>query len=694
MTIETSKLDNGVFLIVADNPPVNAINAAIRKGLVSAIEEANAASDVAAVLLACAGRTFFAGADIKEFGKARKDGPTLHQVCQTITRSEKPVVAALHGTVLGGGLELALACHGRIALDGTSCGLPESKLGLIPGAGGANRLARLIGPEKALELVVSGQQISAAKAQQLGILDDIVAQDLIATAGAKALEIAQDDHADAWSDDPPAVFDAAGFAAFAQKLTQKMAGQDAPSACIKSIERAMTMPFEVAIAADREDFARLSAGIQSQALRHAFFAERAAAKPRGYEISGQTRAIASTAIIGAGTMGTGIAMSFAASGIPATLIDTTQEALDRGLERVRNLLATSTRRGSITAQQAEDRLALLNWTTDIEAAGAADLVIEAVFEDLAIKQDIITRLDAICDKDALIASNTSAIDIDLIAEKARHRDRFAGMHFFAPANVMRLVEVVLGKHTSTDTIAAAMSIAKKIGKVPVLSGNCDGFIGNRMVAKRGSQVDRLLLEGALPQDVDEALKSFGFPMGPLAINDMSGLDVGYAIRKRRGTPFPIADAVVEHGRLGQKTGAGYYRYEKGSRTPLPDPEVEDLIIAISKAHGITRKHFAPEEMIARMVYPLVNEGARILEEGIAQRASDIDAVWLNGYGFPRWRGGPMFYANTVGLPEVSETLRELAELTGDKTLAPAPLLENLAAEDTNFAEWDRRQAQD
>ncbi|RVQ69666.1 3-hydroxyacyl-CoA dehydrogenase [Croceicoccus ponticola] len=693
MTIETRKLDNGLLLIVAENPPVNAINAAIRQGLVGAIEQANGSDDVVAIVLSCKGRTFFAGADIKEFGNARKEGPTLHEVCQKIAHSTKPVVAALHGTVLGGGLEIALACHGRVAVEGTTCGLPESQLGLIPGAGGTNRLARLIGPKKALEFVVSGKQIGAARAEKLGVLDEVVAQNEVAAAISCALRMAQRGRFKSWSDDFPADFVVSTFEDFARKLTQKMANQDAPAACVRSVQRAMTMPFEEAIAADREEFARLSAGNQSLALRHAFFAERAAAKPKGFDIPGPVKSISKVTVIGAGTMGTGIAMSFTAGGIPATLIDTTQEALDRGLDRVRNLLATSARRGSISEEQAEQRLALLQWSRDIEQASDADLVIEAVYEDLAIKQDIITRLDALCDQSALIATNTSAIDIDLIAKDVRNRDRFVGLHFFAPANVMRLVEVVLGKETSAETIAASLWIAKKIGKVPVLSGNCDGFIGNRMVAKRGAQVDRLLLEGALPQDVDESLKCFGFPMGPLAINDMSGLDVGYAIRKRRGTPFPIADAVVEHGRLGQKTGAGYYRYEDGNRTPLPDPEIENLIASVSNAHGITRRTFSPDEMVARMIYPLVNEGARILEEGIALRASDIDAVWLNGYGFPRWRGGPMFHADSVGLSDLTKTLRDLARLTGDNSLTPAPLLNRLVADEMTFTDLDKENAE-
>ena len=680
-------VEGAVGLIEVDNPPVNALSAAVRSGIEAAIAAHVADSNVKAILLLCAGRTFIAGADITEFGKPRQP-PSLSEVCDRLEASPKPVVVALHGTALGGGFEIALACHYRIGRADAAMGLPEVKLGLIPGAGGANRLTRLIGAEPALKLVAIGDSLSAERAREFGILDNVVHGDLRGAAFDFAARIAAD------GEPPrptrkraPPIEEASAFESAAESVARKSRGQLAPAACIASVRRALALPFDEAIAADRDEFARLSAGPQSRALRHAFFAERQAAKLGGAPVPGKS--IESVAILGAGTMGGGIAMSFAAADIPVTLIDTSDEAIERGLARIRGNYQTSVKRGSISQEAALHRLNRIGSTTDRAAAADADLVIEAVFEDMALKQEIFADLEARCRPEAILATNTSALDVDEMAKALQRPDRFVGLHFFSPANVMRLVEVVKAAATSSDTLAASIAIARKIGKVSVVSGNCDGFIGNRMVAKRGAQVDRLLQEGALPQEVDEALKSFGFPMGPLAINDMSGLDIGYSIRKRRGTPFPVADAVVESGRLGQKTGRGYYRYQEGARTPLPDPEIEDLIAGVSQQLGIARRKIDREEMIERMLFPLMNEGARILAEGIARRASDVDVVWINGYGFPRWRGGPMFHADETGLPYVVERLSAFAKSSGDATLQPAPLLVELAQANSSFAAWDR-----
>ena len=675
-----------IGMVRIDNPPVNALSTAVRRGIMEAVTAHSADPAVNAILLVCAGHTFIAGADITEFGKPRQP-PSLSQVCDTIEVCPKPVVAAIHGTALGGGFEIALACHYRIARSDARMGLPEVKLGLIPGAGGANRLARIAGPVQALKLAASGDQISTATAQALGITDKLVDGDLERAARLFAERIAAEKSpVRPTRDRAPTVEDDA-FDAAATGILKKTRGQSAPASIVESVRRALALPFDEAIAADREEFARLSAGSQSRALRHAFFAERQAAKLEG---EAAARPIGSVAILGAGTMGGGIAMSFAAAGIPVTLIDASEEALERGLQRIRANYATSLKRGSIDERTSEERLARISAATDRAAAADADLVIEAVFEDMALKQEIFSNLDSLCRPEAILGTNTSALDVDDMASALNRPERFVGLHFFSPANVMKLVEIVKAASTSANTLASAVAVAKQIGKVPVVSGNCDGFIGNRMVAKRGAQVDRLLLEGALPHQIDEALKAFGFPMGPLAINDMSGLDIGYSIRKRRGTKFPVADAVVESGRLGQKTAKGYYRYEPGSRTPLPDPEVETLITRLSAELGIARRAIGAEEMVERMLFPLINEGARILEEGIARRASDIDVVWINGYGFPRWRGGPMFHADEVGLPHIAGRLTAFAEASGDQSLRPAPLLAELAAACSTFGAYDHQ----
>ena len=688
------RIEGDIGHIISDNPPVNALGIAVREGLTEALSVLNADPAVRAIILSCAGRTFFSGADITEFGRPRLS-PTLQDVIVSLETSPRPVIAAIHGTALGGGLETALGCAFRVAVPSARMGLTEIKLGLFAGAGGTQRLPRLVGPEGALELVLSGRSVGAAEALELGILDAVEAGDPAMAGTAFARRVIdealpavpvrdRDDKLAATRADPSA------FDALARKLTARTSGQAAPAANVDAIRRSFTMTLEEAQAIDAAANRDLMAGSQSRALRHLFFAEREAAKVPALPSDAKARPVARAAIVGAGTMGGGIAMCFAAAGIPVAIIDTTQDALDRGMERVRGNYATSVKRGSLAQQQADTRLALILPSVDRASAADADVVIEAVFEDLEVKKEIFADLEKRVRPGTILASNTSALDVDEIAAVLARPEDFVGMHFFSPANVMKLLEVVVARHSSPETILTAMAVGKAIGKVPVYSGNCDGFIGNRMVAKRSAQAERLLQQGAWPVQVDAALTDLGFPMGPLTTNDMSGLDIGYAIRKRRGTPFPIADAIVESGRLGQKTGGGYYDYEPGDRRPRPSPETEALIAATSERLGITRRAFAGEEMVERLLFPLINEGARIIEEGIALRASDVDLVWINGYGWPRHLGGPMFYADEAGLPSIVARLREMAaETPGDPSLQPAALLVELAGQGRTFAEWQK-----
>ena len=683
--------DGDVAIVVSDNPPVNALGQVVRAGLVEAFARLEADDSVKAIVVACAGKTFFAGADITEFGRPRQP-PTLQDAIDRIERCPKPTVAAIHGTALGGGLEVALGCAYRVMVKGAAVGLPEIKLGLFAGGGGTKRLPRVIGPEEALKLCLSGERVSAEKALALGAVDAVGEGDPIALGVEFARSVIgkpftptceREDKIAATRADPTA------FDELAKKLTARAKGQEAPAANVQSVRESFTLPFEEGMAKDAEENRKLMGGSQSRALRYLFFAEREAARIPSLPPEAKPREVKKAAIIGAGTMGGGIAMCFAGAGIPVVLIDATQDALDKGLERVRANYATSVKRGS-TAQGAVDkRLALISGSIDRAAVADVDIVIEAVFESMDLKKEIFSDLEKKARPGTILASNTSALDVDEIASVLERPEDFVGMHFFSPANVMKLLEVVQAAKTGPVAILTAMAVGKTIGKVPVWSGNCDGFIGNRMVAKRSAQAERLLQRGAFPPQVDEALTSLGFPMGPLTTNDMSGLDIGYSIRKRRGTPFPIADAIVESGRLGQKTGAGYYLYKPGDRTPYPNSETDELIIETSKKLGIERKDMSREEMIERLLFPLINEGARILEEGIALRASDVDLVWINGYGWPRHLGGPMFYADEVGLVHIVKRLEDFASDTDDPSLKPAALLRELAESGTSFSEWQQ-----
>src|SRR5947207_4288548 len=675
--------DGEVAVVTVDNPPVNALKHEVRAGLVEALGQARDDARIKAAVIACAGRTFFAGADITEFGKPPQ-APGLGEVIAAIEAMPKPVVAALHGTAYGGGFELALACHFRVAAPGARVGLPEVKLGLLPGAGGTQRLPRLVGPEKALKMIVTGEPIGAAEAQEDGIIDEIVEGDLTAAATDFARRVVREGRPLRLVRNRDEKLIGEGFADAAEALTRRLRGREAPAACVEAVRNAIVLPFDEGLKRESELFRKLVTGDQSKAQRHIFFAEREAARVPGIPEGTKPRPITSGAVIGAGTMGGGIAMCFANAGIPVTIVETGRDLLQKCLDRVAANYRATVSRGGLSADEMERRVGLITGVTELEAVGAADVVIEAVFEEMDLKRGVFSDLDRVAKSNALLATNTSTLDVDEIARATKRPQDVLGTHFFSPANVMRLLEIVRGKATSPEALATAIALGRKIGKVPVVVGNCDGFVGNRMLARRSVESERLLLEGALPQQVDAAVVEFGFPMGPFAMGDLAGLDVGWRIRRARGVRAEVADPLCEAGRFGQKTGKGYYLYESGSRTPTPDPEVEQVVSAASRRLGITRRPIDKQEIVERMIYPMINEGARILAEGIAYRPGDIDVIWVYGYGWPVWRGGPMFYADQVGLAQIRDRLAVYAQRSGDKTLEPAPLLARLAAEGKGF----------
>src|SRR5712671_7824246 len=673
-----------IAVVTVDNPPVNALKHEVRAGLVEGLRQARDDDALEAVVIACAGRTFFAGADITEFSKPPQ-APGLHDVIATIEAMPKPVVAELHGTALGGGFEVALACHFRVAVAGARVGLPEVKLGLLPGAGGTQRLPRLIGPEKALKMIVTGDPIEAREALADGVVDEIVAGDLTAGAIAFARRVVAEGRPLRLVRDREDKLVAEGFADAAETLTRRLRGRDAPAACVEAVRNAITLPFEEGLKREGELFRKLVTGDQSKAQRHIFFAEREAARVPGIPEGTKRRPITSGAVIGAGTMGGGIALCFANAGIPVTIVETGRDLLQRGLDRVAANYGTTVSRGGLGADEMERRMGLITGVTELEAGAAADVVIEAVFEEMGVKKQVFSDLDRLAKPNALLATNTSTLDVDEIARGTKRPQDVLGTHFFSPANVMRLLEIVRGAATAPDALATAVTLGRRIGKVPVTVGVCYGFVGNRMLARRSVETERLLLEGALPQEVDTAVAAFGFPMGPFAMADMAGLDVGWRIRKGRGERNEIEDALCEAGHYGQKTGKGYFRYDAGSRTPLPDPEVEKIILETSSRLGVNRRPFGAEEIVERMIFPMINEGARILDEGIATRPGDIDVIWVYGYGWPVWRGGPMYYADRLGLGHIRDRLTFYADRSRDESLRPAPLLARLAAEGRGFA---------
>ena len=670
-----------IAVLTINNPPVNALSQHVRQGLRDGVTQAIADAAVGAIVITCAGRTFIAGADITEFGKPPRE-PGLHEVLDLIESSPKPVVAAVHGTALGGGLEVTLACHYRVGVRTARFGLPEVKLGLLPGAGGTQRLPRVVGVEKALQMIVSGEPIGADAALNHGLIDAIVDGDLTAAGVAFAEKILGErrplkkirdlEDALAAARGKPEV-----FADFRKSVARQTRGFRAPESCVKAVEAAVNLPFDAGLKRERELFLELMASPESKAQRYFFFAEREAAKIPDVPPDTPAKEIKTAAVVGAGTMGGGIAMTFANVGIPVTVVEIAREPLERGLAVVRKNYEATASKGRLTAADVDKRMGLIRPTSDFGAIADADIVIEAVFEEMAVKKDVFAKLDKICKADAVLATNTSTLDVNEIAGATARPESVIGMHFFSPANVMKLLEVVRGAKTSKPVTATAMSVGRRIGKVPVLVGVCYGFVGNRMLHQRGKQAERLILEGALPQQVDKVLYDFGFPMGPFAMGDLAGLDVGWRIRKGRGERALIADRLCELGRFGQKTGAGYYRYEGGDRTPIPDPDVEKIILEVSREQSVQRRPISDQEILERLLYPMVNEGAKILEEKLAIRASDIDVIWVYGYGWPVYRGGPMFWADQVGLKAIKTRMLETQRRHGD-VWQPAALLSRLA----------------
>lgn len=648
--IRTERHDN-VLVIVSDNPPVNALAQAVRAGLAAGIEEALSDDAVEAVVIRCDGRTFFAGADITEFGKAPQ-GPSLPEALDKLEASDKPVVAAIHGTALGGGCEVALDCHYRVAVPSAKLGLSEVKLGLIPGAAGTQRLPRVVGAESALPLVAIGDPIPATKAQVIGLVDAIVGEDsleadAIAFARSKVGQpVPRASEGDANQDGVrnPAIFDD-----FRQKQARKMRGFDAPNAAIEAVKAAGELPYAEGVKKERELFVKLMGGTQSRAMRHYFFAERAANKIDDVPADTPLIPIGKVGVIGAGTMGGGIAMNFLSAGIPVAILEMAQDALDRGTGTMRRNYENTAKRGRMTAEQVEGAMGLLSPTLDYADLADCDLVIEAVYESMDVKKQVFARLDEVVKQGAILASNTSYLDIDEIATATQRPGYVLGLHFFSPANVMKLLEIVRGAQTRDDVLATCMKLAKTIGKVAAVSGVCPGFIGNRMLSKRQEQANKLIMEGANYWDVDDVLLEFGFPMGPFQMGDLAGIDIGWHRDPSKVTT--VREALCAAGRFGQKAGKGFYDYDE-ARNRTPSDEVKRIIADFAAKEGNAPRDISKDEIRERLLYPMVNEGAKILEEKMAQRASDIDVVWINGYGWPLYTGGPMFWADTVGLDAV------------------------------------------
>ena len=678
-----------VAAIGFNNPPMNTLAHALRVAVREALQKAIDDPAVKAIVLNGGGRAFSSGAEIREFNTpAAIASPNLRELIAAIEASPKPVVAAIHGFAMGGGLELSLGCHYRVAAPGAQLALPEVKLGLLPGAGGTQRLPRALGAERALEMIVSGNPVKSEAVAGTPLIDEIIEGDLLKGALAFAERVAAQPLRKLR--DLPVKADDAFFAEARKRIAKGYRGFPAPAKCVEAVEAAVKLPFEEGVKFERRCFEELLASAESKALRHAFFGERAVAKIPDVPEGTRTFEIRSAAVIGAGTMGGGIAMVFANAGIPVRLLEMNQERLDRGLATIRKNYAGSVARGRLAQDEMDRRLARISTTLAYEDIGDADIAVEAAFEDMQVKKEVFARLDRVMKRGAILATNTSTLDVNQIAASTSRPEAVIGTHFFSPANVMRLLEVVRGAKTSKEALATAMKLGKTLGKTAVVSGVCDGFIGNRMLERYLQQATFLLDEGASPQQVDEALQDWGLAMGPFAMGDLAGNDVGWYVRKRRMKERPeftyskIPDRICELGRFGQKTGTGYYRYESGSRTPIPDPTVEALIANYRKEAGITPRAIDAREIVERCMFALANEGARILEEGIALRAVDVDMVYLAGYGFPRTRGGPMFYADTVGLKNVVAAIEKYAKGYQGKCWQVAPLLAQLAAEGKTF----------
>ena len=681
-----------VGVIVVDYPPVNALGPGVSEGIIDALNKANANPGIRAMVLIGAGRSFIAGADIRGFGTGRKRPPIGSRTYDVLDASAKPVVAAIHGYALGGGLENAMACHYRIAVPSAKVGLPEVLIGILPGGGGTQRLPRLAGPKAALEMITSGRHVPATEAQSLGILDEVLPDgaDLRSAAIDYARRIASVRPLPRVRDravtlDDPGIFDATRKA-----IARRARNQKAPYRCIEAVEAACTLPFDEGIAREASFFQELENSDEARALRYAFFAEREVAKlPDLGDV--KPRDFQAPAVIGAGTMGGGIAMSFADFGYDVKIMDATEDALSKGMERIRANYATSVKRGSLAQDEMERRLARIHPVAGYDDIKDADVVVEAVFERMDVKQPVFAKLDQALNPDALLFSNTSALDMDELAAVTKRPEKVAGTHFFSPANVMKLLEVVRPSQAAPETLATAMAMGRKIGKISAMAGNTDGFVANRSRAPFNSEMVILLEEGCLPEQVDKVMVDFGYPMGPFAVGDLAGLDIGAEGRKRRAVAnpnyrkLPIADKLVELGRYGQKTGAGWYRYEKGDRTPHPDPDVAAIIKSVAADMGVPQRDFTEQEILRRLLFLSVNEACRILEEGKAYRASDIDVMWLHGFGFPRYRGGLMYWADGIGVREVYNQIAAWHQQYGERW-APSRLLRALAESGTPFRE--------
>lgn len=687
-----------IAILWVDNPPVNALSQVVREGLVKGIARAEADEATKAVVIAARGRTFMAGADIREFGKPPQP-PFLPDVVERIEASQKPVVAAIHGTALGGGLEIAMGCHYRVARRDARLGLPEVTLGLIPGAEGTQRLPRLVGVPAALEMIVTGQPVAAPKALEMGLVDRLGGEDHVADAVTFAQELIAEGRGVRRTRDLPvrtADLESDFFEKFEKKMWKRIRGQFAPQQAIRAVRAAIELPFEEGVRRERELFLECLANPQSAALRHAFFAERETARVPDLPADIAPRPVARVGVVGGGTMGSGIATACLKAGLPVTMIERDDAAAEAGRERVHGFLNHDFAKGRIDEAELKARKECFSVDTDYRALADADLVIEAVFENMEVKQEVFRRLDEVAKKGAILATNTSYLNVNEIAAATGRPEDVLGLHFFSPAHIMKLLEIVRAEKTAPDVLLTALKFAKAIRKVGVVARVCHGFIGNRMLSGYIRQAGFLILEGATPQQVDRAIYEFGFPMGPFQMGDLAGLDIGYMLRQQirpneeEAVAFRVHDRLVEAGAKGQKTGRGFYVYGEGA--PKPNPLALEIIEEEAKKVGITRREIMDEEIVERCVLPLVNEGARILEEGIAMRAGDIDVVWLYGYGFPRWRGGPMYYGDTLGLDQVLARIRHYAEAVGPHFWSPAPLIERLVAEGRGFRDLDREKA--
>jgi 3-hydroxyacyl-CoA dehydrogenase len=686
------KVHGAVAVITLNNPPVNGLGHATRSAVVAGMKQALADDAVKAIVITGAGRAFSGGADIKEFNSPKALAePNLHTVISVVENSDKPVVAAIHTVCMGGGLELSLGCHYRVASPGAQIALPEVKLGILPGAGGTQRLPRVLGLEAALNMIVSGSTVMSEKLAGTALFNEIIEGDLLQGALAFAAKIADVRPLPKVRDVKIKYPNHEAFLQFSRNTVKAMSGPfPAPLQCVEAVAAAVTMKFDDGIAFERKLFVDLVQSTESKALRHAFFGERAASKLPDVPEDTPVRPIKSAAVIGAGTMGGGIAMNFANAGIPVKILEMKQEALDKGLATIRKNYENTLKKGKLTQEKFDQRVGLITGTLSYEDIGQADIVVEAVFEDMGVKETVFKKLDEVMKQGAILASNTSTLDVDKIASFTKRPQDVVGTHFFSPANVMKLLEIVRGAKTGKDVLATTLALSKKIKKTGVVSGVCDGFIGNRMIEQYSRQAGFLLEEGALPEQVDKAVEKFGFAMGPFRMGDLAGNDIGWYIRKRRYLEKPevtyskTADLLCEMGRYGQKTGAGWYDYKAGDRKAYPSQVVNDMIIKHSADLGVERRKISDQEIIERLVYALVNEAAYILEEGIATRASDIDMVYLTGYGFPLFRGGPMFYADTVGLISVVMAMEKYGKGRHGDAWKPAPLLAKLAAEGKTF----------